>query len=112
VATNPTLGKILTDNQGRTLYTYANDKSGTSTCTGQCAATWPPVTATNIPQAPSGASGTFSLITRPDGTQQLAYNGQPLYYYSKDTKPGDTSGQGVGGAWRVAQPTSSSASGG
>jgi predicted lipoprotein with Yx(FWY)xxD motif len=87
-----------------TLYQFAKDTKDTSNCTGQCATAWPPAAASTAPAAPAGDSGTVGLITRPDGTKQVTYNGLPLYRYSKDTKQGDTAGQGVGGAWKVVQP--------
>ena len=109
--TNATLGKILTDGKGMTLYQFATDKKDTSACTGQCATTWPPLTASAAPAAPAGDSGTIGLITRPDGTKQVTYNGLPLYGYSKDTKQGDTTGQGVGGLWKVVQSGNSAPTG-
>jgi predicted lipoprotein with Yx(FWY)xxD motif len=101
---DPTLGAYLTGENGMTLYVFTNDPSGTSTCTGTCAATWPPLTlaAGATITGPSGATGTFSLITRPDGSMQAAYNGMPLYYYSGDTAAGQTSGEGFNGKWFVA----------
>ncbi len=104
VSTNATLGKILTDAKGMTLYFYAKDTAGTSACTGGCATNWPPLTATGTPTASADATGTLSVITRADGSKQVAYNGKPLYTYIKDTAPGDTTGQGVGGVWTVATP--------
>jgi predicted lipoprotein with Yx(FWY)xxD motif len=56
------------------------------------------------PAAPAGATGTFATFARPDGTMQVSYNGKPLYYFAKDTKAGDTNGQGVGGKWFIAAP--------
>jgi predicted lipoprotein with Yx(FWY)xxD motif len=103
-ATDPTLGKILTDGNGMTLYQYAKDTKDTSACTGQCATAWPPLSASATPAAPAGDSGTIGLITRPDGTKQVTYNGLPLYHFAKDTKQGDATGQGLAGAWKVVQP--------
>ncbi len=95
------LGVVVTDAKGFTLYWYAPDTSTTSKCTGGCASTWPPVTGT--PQAASGGSlqGTLATITRQDGTTQATFNGHPLYRYALDTSPGMTSGNGVGGVWQV-----------
>ncbi len=103
---DPKLGTILVDPKGMTLYTFKNDQSGSSSCTGTCAQIWPPLTVSQgaTPMASSGASGTLATIQRPDGTTQVTYNGMPLYNYSKDSKPGDTNGQGVGGVWFVAKP--------
>ena len=52
----------------------------------------------------AGVTGNLSVIERPDGTYQLAYNGKPLYLWARDTKPGDVNGDGVGGVWTVAKP--------
>jgi predicted lipoprotein with Yx(FWY)xxD motif len=105
VTNNAKLGKILADPQGRTLYWYAKDTAGTIACTGNCATTWPPFSTSNAsPTLPSGVIGTLAVITRPEGTKQVTYDGQPLYYYAKDTAPGDANGQGVGKLWWVVTP--------
>ena len=104
VRDDATLGKLLTDAKGFTLYYYAKDSDGKSVCNAGCAANWPPATASGTPTLPDGVTGTLSLITRDDGSKQLAYNGKALYTYIKDTDPGDTYGQGVGGVWTVATP--------
>ena len=88
--------------KGMTLYTYNKDVkgSGASTCYDACATNWPPlgVTPTAVPL------GDYTIIVRKDGARQWAYKGMPLYYFAKDTKPGDKTGHGVGGAWNVARP--------
>jgi predicted lipoprotein with Yx(FWY)xxD motif len=107
VTNDPTLGAYFTGQNGMTLYHLTDDTSDTSTCTGTCATHWPPLTAasgTTI-TGPTGATGTFAQIARPDGTMQVAYNHQPLYYYSGDSKAGDTTGQGLLGKWFVAPLT-------
>ncbi len=105
VATS-TRGKILEGANGMALYIFKKDTAGDgkSSCSGSCAATWPPLTATSAPAAPSGTSGTFALIMRDDGTQQVSYKGQPLYYYAGDKAAGDTNGDGLNGVWFVAAP--------
>ena len=87
---------------GMTLYTFDRDTagSGTSACVAQCATSWPPLLAASDARAKSD----WSLIPRPGGARQWAYKGQPLYYWSKDAKPGDRSGDGVNNAWRLARP--------
>lgn len=103
VGNNVKFGSILTSADGMTLYTFIQDAPGKSTCNGSCAATWPPVTTTaSTPPTVEGAPGTFSLVTRDDGTKQVAYNGSPLYRYGPDKAPGETNGQGVGNVWFVA----------
>ncbi|MGA7671596.1 MAG: hypothetical protein WBW04_14305 [Nitrolancea sp.] len=104
VRDDATLGKLLTDAKGFTLYFFTKDSDGKSVCNAGCAANWPPATADGTPTLPDGVTGTLSLITRDDGSKQLAYNGKALYTYIKDTDPEDTYGQGVGGVWVVATP--------
>ncbi|NTU99239.1 hypothetical protein HGA64_04530 [Candidatus Falkowbacteria bacterium] len=102
VANNPSLGKILTDGKGMTLYTFTNDSKGTSTCYADCATSWPPLTADGLPKiADNLIANKFGIITRVDGSKQVTYEGMPLYYWFKDVKPGDATGQGVGGVWFV-----------
>jgi len=92
------LGMVMTDTKGMTLYTFANDTSGMSNCTGACLQAWPPYKAQT-------QSGTFpaniSVIKRSDSTLQYAWKGMPIYYYSKDGDSGDAYGNGVGGVWSV-----------
>ena len=111
-------GKALTDGHGSTLYTFKPDANtpGTSSCKASCAATWPPLVSNTgaLPDAPGGTAGTFSLVTRDDGSKQLAYNDRPLYRYAGDHKPGNTNGDGIGGVWFIAlvsPPTTSGAAG-
>jgi predicted lipoprotein with Yx(FWY)xxD motif len=98
-------GKFLADGQGRALYLFEADKSSTSTCTGACAAAWPPVTASGMPMAGSGVSQSLLGTTkRADGTEQVTYNGHPLYYFAADTGAGMVKGQGskaFGAGWYV-----------
>ncbi|MGX7742758.1 COG4315 family predicted lipoprotein [Rhodopseudomonas parapalustris] len=94
-------GKALVDAKGMTLYTFDKDTGGKSACNGPCATNWPPLTVT----ASAQASGDWSVITRDDGAKQWAYKGKPLYAWTKDTKPGDTTGDGfLNGAWHIAKP--------
>jgi len=98
VATNPSLGKILVNAQGMTLYRSDKDTSGTSNCTGTCAQVWPPLAAGGgAPQGGTGVTGNLGVITRADQTKQITYNGAPLYSFNTDTKPGDATGDGVNG---------------
>ena len=99
------LGTVITDANGMTLYTFNNDTTpGKSSCNAGCAPTWPPVVVTDTPTKASGISGDVTTITRDDGTTQVAYGGKPLYRFAGDTKPGDTNGQGIGNIWFVAKP--------
>ena len=92
---------VLTGPNGMTLYTFDKDVAGDgqSACNGACATNWPPLTATS---APAGEG--YSLIQRADGSKQVAYKGKPLYYWIKDGKPGDKTGDGVNNLWRTAKP--------
>lgn len=90
----------LTNPDGMTLYVFDKDAAGKSNCNEQCAALWPPFMA----KAGARAHGDYSLVTRDDGSTQWAYKGRPLYTWVKDTRPGDTSGDGVKNVWHVARP--------
>ncbi|MBI4491422.1 MAG: hypothetical protein HY690_01350 [Chloroflexi bacterium] len=104
-ATETKLGTMLTDARGMALYLYTRDEPNVSTCYDQCAQNWPPLLATSgDPTAAAGLSGTLGTTVRKDGTRQVTYNGIPLYYWFKDAKPGDTTGQGVGNVWFVVPP--------
>ena len=108
VATDAKLGKIVADDAGRTLYTYTKDTKDTTVCYDKCEQSWPPLLA--LGQTTPAAGVTASLLgttQRKDGTLQVTYNGMPLYYYAKDTKPGDTIGQNVGTVWFVVAPDGS-----
>ena len=93
---------VLVGANNMTLYTFAKDGvgSGKSVCNAQCAINWPPL----LVEANAKASGDYSVIARDDGKKQLAYKGLPLYFWSKDAKPGDKTGDGrAEGAWKVAK---------
>jgi len=98
-------GKFLVDGKGRSLYLFEADKSTMSTCSGACAAAWPPVTASAMPMAGGGVSQSLLGTTkRADGTEQVTYNGHPLYYFAADTGAGMVKGQGskeFGAGWYV-----------
>ena len=93
-------GPALTDAKGMTLYTYDKDSAGKSACNGKCAENWPPLMADSTASPPAG----YSVVARDDGQKQWAYKGKPLYGWVKDTKPGDTTGDGVNGSWHIATP--------
>ena len=93
---------VLVGPNGMTLYTFDKDTagSGKSVCNGPCATNWPPLMAADADKA----SGDYSVVTRDDGKKQWAMKGKPLYYWIKDTKPGDKTGDGVLTVWRTAKP--------
>lgn len=105
------LGSYLTADSGRSVYLWEADSAGTSTCTGACASVWPPVTTTGTPQASGGATASdLGTITRSDGSHQVTYAGHPLYYFAKDSAPGQTTGEGsngFGAKWWLVSPTGS-----
>ena len=101
------LGTILVDSKGNTLYVFLQDTGDTSTCTGDCAASWPALIAKGEVKAGGGGGVDESLLgtsARDDGTMQVTYNGHPLYFFSGDQAPGDTNGQGIGDIWFVVSP--------
>jgi predicted lipoprotein with Yx(FWY)xxD motif len=93
---------VLVGPNGMTLYTFDRDAagSGKSVCNGPCATNWPPLMAADADQG----SGDYSVVTRDDGKKQWAMKGKPLYYWAKDAKPGDKTGDNVLNVWHVAKP--------
>ena len=110
VATGSTsLGRIVVDGRGHTLYLFEKDRRGRSTCSGACAAYWPPLLTRGKPIASKGAkSSLLGSIRRSDGARQVTYAGHPLYLFSGDTRRGQTSGEGLtdfGAGWYVLTPS-------
>jgi predicted lipoprotein with Yx(FWY)xxD motif len=100
------LGKTLVDGQGRTLYLFEADTAGKSNCQGACTSAWPPYRSAGAPRAGSGVAG--ELLGTIPGDAQVTYHGHPLYYYAGDTRPGDSTGQGLdqfGAKWYVVAPS-------
>jgi predicted lipoprotein with Yx(FWY)xxD motif len=102
---NSKLGKILVDGKGQTLYLFEADKGKASTCDGGCASAWPPLATAGKPMAGTGVSASkLGTTKRSDGTNEVTYNGHPLYTYAGDGVPGQTTGQGLddfGAEWYV-----------
>ena len=115
VASNK-LGQILVDGRGFSLYLFEADTTTKSTCSGDCAANWPPLLTTGAPMAAGAATQAMLATTaRSDGTTQVTYNGHPLYFFVSDTKAGDTHGQGLtafGAGWDVLSPAGNKIEGG
>jgi predicted lipoprotein with Yx(FWY)xxD motif len=102
-ASNSGLGKtVLVDAQGMTLYHLSGERNGKFICTGACEGVWHPLTVTPG-TAPGGTVGALGTVKRPDGTEQVTYNGMPLYTFAQDHAPGQASGQGIKdvGTWSV-----------
>ena len=93
---------VLVGPNGMTLYVFDRDTtgSGKSACNGPCATNWPPLMATDADKP----TGDYTVVTRDDGKKQWAMKGKPLYYWAKDTKPGDKTGDNVGTVWHVVKP--------
>jgi len=90
--------EVLVGANDMTLYTYDKDAVGVTNCYDKCAENWPPL----IADAGAAAEGDFTLVDRTDGTKMWAYKGWPLYFWVKDEKPGDTTGDMVGEVWHTA----------
>jgi predicted lipoprotein with Yx(FWY)xxD motif len=107
------LGTVLTDRKGITVYLFEKDTGTTSTCYGQCATAWPPVLTSGSPLATAGArSSLLGTTKRTGGKIQVTYAGHPLYYFSASTKPGQVNGQGAnafGAHWDAVRPTGAQA---
>ncbi|MFH1657691.1 MAG: hypothetical protein FD131_3694 [Rhodocyclaceae bacterium] len=93
---------MLTGSNGMTLYVFDKDAagSGKSMCNGPCATNWPPLMAMDGDMA----SGDYSIVMRDDGKKQWAFRGKPLYFWIKDQKAGDKTGDGFNNVWHVAKP--------
>ncbi len=93
---------VLVGPNGMTLYTFDKDVagSGKSNCNGPCTSNWPPFLAADS----DIASGDYAVIMRDNGAKQWAVMGKPLYYWSKDSKPGDKTGDGFNQVWKAAKP--------
>lgn len=87
---------VLADASGRTVYTFDKDEANKSNCAGGCLAKWPAFVA----KADAKATGEFGIIEA-NGMRQWTVNGKPLYYFAGDAKPGDRTGDGMGGVWHV-----------
>src|SRR3954447_3833193 len=109
------LGTVLVDSEGRTLYLFKADNGTKSACSGACASAWPPLRVSAKPTAGGRATASKLATTRrSDGKPQITYNGHPLYTYIGDSKPGDVNGQGLtafGAAWFALSPSGSASAG-
>jgi len=101
------VGKALVAANGRTLYLFTADKGRKSSCYRKCAAVWPPLTAANPTVGRGLRASLLGTTKRKNGKLQVTYGGHPLYFFAKDTKPGDVRGEGVvhfGGSWWLVSP--------
>jgi predicted lipoprotein with Yx(FWY)xxD motif len=104
LATNATLGKILTDSEGKSLYFFSKDTKETSVCLDGCVSIWPVFYAEDLTVDSGLDIADFATITRTDGAKQTTYKGWPLYYFANDANAGDTNGDKVNNVWYVAKP--------
>jgi predicted lipoprotein with Yx(FWY)xxD motif len=106
------LGTVLTDSRGFTLYYFLPEKNSTvGACTGGCLSTWPPLTAAgSAGSGITGTLGTVAIMLNGGAAVEVTYNGWPLHTYAGDTAPGQTSGNGVGNSWFAAMPGTTSSS--
>jgi predicted lipoprotein with Yx(FWY)xxD motif len=113
-AATPTLGVVVVGPDGRTLYRFDKDTTTppTSNCYDACATAWPPVLVPGgqKPAVDGVDASLLGTVTRKDGTTQVTLAGSPLYTYAKDTAPGQTTGQDVGGVWFAVTPAGAKAS--
>ncbi len=105
-ASSSSLGEIVVDGKGMTAYVFDKDTpgSGTSACTGACAAEWPAITSSADTPKVDGVTGEVGTIEGADGAMQVTLEGMPLYTYADDSDVGDAQGQGKGGIWWVVSP--------
>ena len=102
---NEVLGSFLTATNGRTLYIYTKDSPDQSNCYKQCERNWPPYLDGKFElTAEEGIEGVVGLTERTDGSKQITYNDQPLYFFINDKNPGDTYGHQINNIWFTVQP--------
>lgn len=104
ITENADLGKIITNTEGRTLYVFAKDVEGNSTCEGGCLNSWPIYYQEELEFGAGINAADVGVITRADGSKQNTFKGWPLYYFSGDKDAGDTNGEAASGVWFVAKP--------
>jgi predicted lipoprotein with Yx(FWY)xxD motif len=102
------LGQIIVDGEGKTLYMFQPDEAGTPTCYDDCATAWPPLLADDPASVTVGTgldASKLSVVDRTDGGKQLKYGNWTLYYFANDTAAGDVNGQGINEVWYVLAPS-------
>ena len=112
--TTTSLGTVLTNSQGFTLYYFLPEQNSTiGACTGGCLTAWPPLVPTGATTAASGVTGTLgttAIMLNGAAAIEVTYNGWPLHTFASDTSPGQTSGNGVAGKWFAAMPGTTASS--
>jgi predicted lipoprotein with Yx(FWY)xxD motif len=111
VRTLPTVGAVLVNSEGHTLYTFAPDNHSKVTCVSACATVWPPLKLASGETAAGSVQLKASLLSSdpdPEGGSVITYAGWPLYTYAADSAAGQDNGQGLeanGGLWYVIAPS-------
>jgi predicted lipoprotein with Yx(FWY)xxD motif len=109
VVKTSSLGKVVANAKGHTLYLFRADHGTTSACYGQCAKYWPPLLTSGKPKAMAGVHASLlGTARRKDGKLQVTYKGHPLYLYAGDAKRGQTAGEGssnFGAKWYALAPS-------
>jgi len=98
------LGQIIVDGEGKTLYMFQPDEAGTPTCYDDCATAWPPLLADDAASVTAGTgldATKITVVDRTDGGKQVKYGNWPLYYFANDAAAGDVNGQGLNDVWYV-----------
>jgi predicted lipoprotein with Yx(FWY)xxD motif len=99
------IGTVLVDAEGKTLYLYANDQGTTSAVPSAVLAAWPPLVASGTPVAGDGVDGSkLETVQQPDGQTYVIYNGHPLYTFTGDASAGQTNGHKLGNVWYALTP--------
>ena len=116
VSTVDGVGQVLVDADGAALYAADQEVDGAVACTGSCVTAWEPLTVTGHPVGRDRLDGRLGVVTRPDGTRQVTFDGRPLYRFTEDST-GTVTGNGLADSfdgqdltWHVATPTGVSTS--
>jgi predicted lipoprotein with Yx(FWY)xxD motif len=112
------VGDVLVDEEGSALYASVQEADGMAHCTDACAAIWVPLTVDGEPTGSDGLAADLGVVTRPEGTRQVTFDGRLLYTFVEDTGPDIVTGNGFSDTfgdlglfeWHVATPTGISTS--
>lgn len=112
------VGRVLVDSEGAALYAADQEANGKVVCTGSCTSIWKPLTVSGgMPTAGDGLDGKLGVMSRPDGSRQVTFDGRLLYTFAEDEDAGTVTGNGAADSfdgtsftWHVATPTGISTS--
>jgi len=112
VSTVDGVGQVLVDADGAALYAADQEADGAVLCTDSCAVAWEPLTVSGEPVGGDRLDGRLGVVTRPDGTRQVTFDGRLLYRFAEDPDAGTVTGNGAADAfgeqdftWHVATPS-------